>query len=180
LRSWADQEQQIALNSQHLFRIFSNTKLITSIAVLILVEQGKLKLDDAIEDYLPQLGNRRVLRTGASDLSDTEAARCSITIRHLLSHTSGLGYGLLDHGSMLYKAYTQRKVLHSFTPLSHLIDALEDLPLNFHPGSAWEYSIASDVLGRLVEVVSAQKFDRFISENIFLPLGMHNTGFTFR
>lgn len=174
---WADKEQQIALRSDHLFRVFSNTKLITSMALLLLMEDGKLQLDEAIENYLPQLGQRRVLRPGTTDINDTEAARSSITIRQLLTHTSGLSYGLLDHGSTIYKAYVARKVLHAFTPLSHLIDVLADLPLAFHPGTAWEYSIASDVLARLIEVVSGQSFDVFLQERLLGPLGMSDTSF---
>ena len=174
---WADKEQQIALRDDHLFRVFSNTKLVTSIAVMLLMEDGRLALDDVIEDYLPQLAKRRVLRAGSKDINDTEAARSSITIRQLLTHTSGLSYGLLDHGTTMYRAYVERKILHAYTPLSHLVDLLEDLPLSFHPGTAWEYSIASDVLGHLVEVVSGQRFDHFLHSRIFEPLGMHDTFF---
>lgn len=174
---WADKERDIALRSDHLFRVFSNTKLITSIAVLLLLEDGQLQLDQAIEEFIPQLGHRRVLRAGTGDIHDTEAARSSITIRQLLCHTSGLSYGLLDHGSTIYRAYVERKVLHAFTPLSHLIDVLEELPLAFQPGTAWEYSIASDVLARLVEVVSGARFDLFIQTRILDPLGMADTSF---
>lgn len=174
---WADKENQIALREDHLFRVFSNSKLVTSIAVLQLMEGGKLQLDDAIEHYLPQLARRRVLRPGATSIDDTEPAQSSITIRQLLSHTSGLSYGLLDHGSTIYKAYVERKVMNAMTPLSAMIDVLEDLPLTFHPGTKWEYSIATDVLSRLVEVVSGMRFDAYLKASIFDPLGMHDTGF---
>jgi CubicO group peptidase (beta-lactamase class C family) len=174
---FADLEYGIELKPDHLFRIYSNTKLITTMAVMLLMEDGALKLDDVIEQYLPQLGSRQVLLPGASDISQTEPAKSSITIRQMLCHTSGLSYGLLDHGSTIYKAYVERKVLDSRTPLTALIDALAELPLHFHPGTAWEYSIASDVLGRLVEVVSGKSFDVFIQERIFNPLEMHDTGF---
>lgn len=174
---WADIENQIALRPDHLFRVFSNTKLVTSIAVLMLMEEKKLALDDVIENYLPQLGRRRVLLAGAKNIDQTEPAHSSITIRQLLCHTSGLSYGLLDHGSTMYKAYVENKVLYAYTPLTELINVLENLPLSFHPGTAWEYSIASDVLGRLVEVVSGMAFDQFLQQRIFQPLGMHDTGF---
>ncbi len=107
---YADREQQIPLQPQHIFRVFSNTKLVTSMAILILLDQGKLGLDDPVAEYLPQLGKRRVLRTDAKTLDDTVAAASEITIKQLLLHTSGLGYGLLDHGSLLYKAYNERRV----------------------------------------------------------------------
>lgn len=173
----ADIEKQIALRPDHLFRVFSNTKLITSIAVLLLMDQGQLGLEDAVEIYLPQLAKRQVLRPGATDIRDTEPTKSAITIRHLLTHSSGLSYGWLDHGTTIYKAYVEHNVFNAFTPLSHLLDILEDLPLAFHPGQAWEYSIASDVLARLVEVISGQSFDVFLSTRIFAPLGMHDTGF---
>jgi CubicO group peptidase (beta-lactamase class C family) len=174
---WADKENGIALRPDHLFRVFSNTKLITSIAVLLLMDDGKLRLDDAIENYLPQLGKRRVLRAGTSDINDTEAARSSITIRHLLCHSSGLSYGWMDRKSTLYAPYQKLRVFQALTPLADLIDALRDLPLVFHPGTAWEYSIASDVLARLVEVVSGQRFDIFIQARILEPTQMANTSF---
>jgi CubicO group peptidase (beta-lactamase class C family) len=174
---WADIENQVALRPDHLFRVFSNTKLVTSIAVLMLMEANKLALDDVIENYLPQLGQRRVLIAGAKNIDDTEPAHSSITIRQLLCHTSGLSYGLLDHGSTMYQAYVEKKALYAYTSLSEMINVLETLPLSFHPGTAWEYSIASDVLGRLVEVISGMAFDQFLQQHIFQPLGMLDTGF---
>src|ERR1700719_1353182 len=104
---WADKEAQTPLRVDHIFRVFSNTKLITSCAALLLFEQGLLQLDDTIEKFIPQLANRRVLRPGEISLDDTEPAKGSITIRHLLSHSSGLSYGLLDPGTTIYKAYNE-------------------------------------------------------------------------
>ncbi|MDB5757215.1 MAG: penicillin-binding protein [Burkholderia sp.] len=98
-------------------------------------------------------------------------------MRHLLTHSAGLSYGLLDPGSLMYKAYIERKVLNPGTPLSSMMDVLAGLPLLFHPGTSWEYSVASDVLARLVEVVSGKRFDAFLHERIFAPLGMADTGF---
>jgi CubicO group peptidase (beta-lactamase class C family) len=174
---WADRERGEALRPDHLFRMFSSTKLIASCAALMLVDEGRVALDAPIEEHLPQLARRRVLRLGATSLEDTEPARRSITLRHLLCHGSGLGYGLLDPGTLLYQAFIDHKVRDETTPLSVMMDRLEPLPLYFHPGESWAYSIASDVLGRLVEVVSGQAFDVFLRERIFGPLGMHDTGF---
>src|SRR6185436_17695780 len=98
---WADKEAQVPLRSDHLFRVFSNTKLITSCAALLLFEEGRFQLDDPIEKFIPQLGNRRVLRPGATSIEDTEPAKSSITIRHLLSHSSGLSYGFFDPGTVI-------------------------------------------------------------------------------
>jgi CubicO group peptidase (beta-lactamase class C family) len=173
----ADIEQRITLRTDHLFRIYSNTKLVTSIAVLLLFEEGKFDLDDPIEIFIPQLGKRRVLRSGAVSMDDTEAASNSITIRHLLSHSSGLSYGLFEPSTLIFKAYREKKILSPRATLAEKMDTLAGLPLGFHPGTDWEYSIATDVLARLVEVVSGQSFDAFIKSRIFDPLGMTDTGF---
>ena len=174
---WADKEAQIPLRVDHIFRIFSNTKLITSCAALLLFEDGRFQLDDPIERFIPQLANRRVLRPGATSLDQTEPAVRPITIRHLMSHSSGLSYGLLDPGTLIFNAYNERKVNNPATTLAEMIDVLADLPLAYHPGTSWEYSVAIDVLARLVEVISGQRFDAFIQSRILGPLGMVDTGF---
>ena len=174
---WADKEAQTPLRTDHIFRVFSNSKLVTSCAVLLLAEDGKLKLDDAIEKFIPQLGNRKVLRSGATSLDDTEAAKGPITIRQLLSHSSGLSYGFFDPGTAIYKALNERGAHNPMTTLADMVDVLAELPLIYQPGTSWEYSLATDVLARLVEVVSGQRFDKFIEARIFRPLGMVDTGF---
>src|SRR5262249_56321420 len=95
-----------------------------------------------------RLGNRRVLRPGATSLDQTEPAVRPITIRHLMSHGSGLSYGLLDPGTLIFNAYNERKVVTPATTLAQMMDVLADLPLVFHPGTSWEYSVATDVLAR--------------------------------
>jgi len=174
---WADKEAQIPLRVDHIFRVFSNTKLITSCAALLLFEEGRFQLDDPIERFIPQLANRRVLRPDATSLDQTEPAVRPITIRHLMSHNSGLSYGLLDPGTLIFNVYNERKVVNPATTLAQMMDVLADLPLVFHPGTSWEYSVATDVLARLVEVISGQRFDPFIQSRILGPLGMVDTGF---
>jgi CubicO group peptidase (beta-lactamase class C family) len=174
---WADKEAPIPLRVDHIFRVFSNTKLITSCAALLLFEEGRFQLDDPIERFIPQLANRRVLRPGATSLDQTEPAVGPITIRHLMSHSSGLSYGLLDPGTLIFNAYNARKVNNPATTLAEMMDVLADLPLVFHPGTSWEYSVATDVLARLVEVISGQRVDAFIQSRILDPLGMVDTGF---
>jgi CubicO group peptidase (beta-lactamase class C family) len=174
---WADKEARTPLRADHIFRIFSNTKLITSCAALLLLEDGRFQLDDPIERFIPQLANRRVLRPGATSPDQTEPAVRPITIRHLMSHSSGLSYGLLDPGTLIFKAYNARKVNNPATTLAEMIDVLAELPLAYHPGTSWEYSVAIDVLARLVEVISGQRFDAFIQSRILGPLGMADTGF---
>ena len=174
---WADREAKTALTTDHLFRAFSNTKLVTSCAVLLLLEAGKLKLDDPIERYMPQLANRQVLKPGATMLNDTEPAKSSITIRHLMSHSAGLSYGLFDPGTLIFTAYNERKIFGPTLTLAQMIDALADLPLLFHPGTSFEYSVATDVLSHLVEIVSGERFDAFIKTHLFDRLGMVDTTF---
>ena len=174
---WADREAKTPLGNDHLFRVFSNTKLVTSCAVLMLLEEGRFQLDEPAEKYLPQLANRRVLRPGATDPEDTEPAAGPITIRHLMTHTSGLAYGVLDPGTLMFRLYNEKRALNPATLLADMMDTLAGLPLAYHPGASWEYSIATDVLGRLVEVLSGKRFDKFLRERIFVPLGMADTGF---
>ena len=173
----ADREAGIALREDHLFRLFSSTKLVTSCAVMLLVEDGRLRLDDPVDAYLPELGARQVLRPRAQRIDDTEPARSPITLRHLMTHTSGLSYGLFDPGSVMFKAYTQARVLNAKQDLAAMVKALAPLPLSFHPGTQWEYSVATDVLGRVVEVASGESFGRFLARRIFEPLEMHDTDF---
>lgn len=174
---WADKEKEIPLRVDHIARIASNTKLITSYAALLLYEEGQFKLDDPIERYIPQLGNRRVLKPEAKDLADTESARSSITIRQLMSHCSGLSHGVFDPGTVLFKAYNARKVLNPGATLAQMMDVLADLPLAFHPGTSFEYSVATDVIGRLIEILSGLRLDEFFRRRIFDRLGMCDTGY---
>ncbi len=174
---WADREARVQLRQDHLFRIFSNTKLITSCAVLQLIEQGALSLDDPVERFIPSLGQRQVLRPDAKHLQDSTAAQGSITIRHLLTHTSGLTSGLFEPTSLLYQAYQERGVRNPNWTLAEMTEALASLPLAFEPGTAWEYSMATDVLARVIEVTSGKSIDVFLRERIFEPLGMIDTGF---
>jgi CubicO group peptidase (beta-lactamase class C family) len=138
---------------------------------------GAIDLDDPIEKFLPQLGHRKVLKPGATSLADVEAAASPITIRQLLTHTAGLSYGIFDPGTVLFKGYNEARVLNPLTPLADMIDRLADLPLSYHPGTSWEYSVATDVLGRVVEIASGKPLDNFLKTHIFDPLGMIDTGF---
>jgi CubicO group peptidase (beta-lactamase class C family) len=173
----ARKEEGEALRQDHLFRAFSNTKLFTSMAVLQLWERGLVGLDDPIEKFLPALGNRQVLRPGAAHLGDVEPARSAITVRHLLTHSSGLSYGFFEPGSVLGRGYMAAKVLNPATPLSQMVQALAELPLAYHPGCGWEYSVATDVLGHLIEVVSGQRLDAYFQTHLFQPLGLNDTAF---
>ncbi len=174
---FADREAKTALRPDHIFRGFSNTKIFVTCSIMLLVEQGRIGLDDPVEKFLPQLADRKVLKPDAKSLADVEPAKGPITIRQLLTHTAGLSYGLFDPGSVIFKAYGEAKILNPLTPLSGFIDSLADLPLTYQPGTSWEYSVATDVLGRVVEVVSGKTLDAFFKAHIYDPLGMVDTGF---
>jgi CubicO group peptidase (beta-lactamase class C family) len=173
----ADREANVALRPGHIFRAFSNTKIVITCAIMLLVEEGRIGIDDPVEKFVPQLGNRKVLKAGAGSLADVEPAQSPITIRQLLTHTSGLSYGIFDPGTVLFRGYNEAKVHNPLMPLTDMIDRLADLPLSYHPGTSWEYSVATDVLGRVVEVVSGKTLDAFLKARIFDPLGMVDTGF---
>ena len=170
-----DVESKTPMRADTIFRIASMSKPITSVAVMMLYEEGKLLLTDPIAKYIPSFKNQRVA-TGTS----TEPARRDISIRDLLSHRSGLSYGFLDEGPV-GNAYRATRVSDGLTVTSGTIaenvDRLAAAPLVSQPGTEWHYSLSTDVLGRLVEVVSAMPFDAFLRERIFTPLGMTDTSF---
>jgi CubicO group peptidase (beta-lactamase class C family) len=174
---WADREARVPVREDHLFRAFSNTKLVTSCAALQLLEQGRFRLDDAVGHYIPALEDLRVLRPGATSVADAEPAREPVRIRHLMTHTAGFTYGFTQPDAPISQAYGEARVLDPRRDLAQMVEALGRLPLLFEPGSAWNYSVATDVLARLVEVVSGQKLDDYFRQHIFVPLGMHDTFF---
>ena len=144
---------------------------------MMLVEEGRIRLDDPIEAYLPELGSLSVLRRGATRLDDPEPARSPITVHHLMTHTAGFSYGVFDPGTPQFAAYNSAGVTSPDTTLADMVTTLSRLPLLFHPGTQWEYSVATDVLGRLVEVVSDKSFGTVLYDRIFEPLDMVDTAF---
>jgi CubicO group peptidase (beta-lactamase class C family) len=176
---WADMEERTPLRPDHIFRVFSNTKLVTACAALLLEEEGKLDLDEPVARHLPVLAGLRVLRPDARHLHDTEPAERAITARHLLTHTAGFSYARTRPGTLLGDAYEERAVLLDYhQTLEGFVERLAGLPLMFQPGTRWEYSVGTDVLARLVEVVGGRPFARFVDERIFGPLGMVDTVFS--
>lgn len=173
----ADREAGLALREDHIFRMFSSTKLVTACAVMLLVEDGLIRLNDRVDTYIPELAERQVLRPGAQRIDDTEPALSPITLHHLMTHTSGLSYGLFDPGTLQFEAYSKAGLLNPTQDLAGMMKSLAPLPLSFHPGTQWEYSVASDVLSRVVEVASGESFGAFLNQRIFEPLGMNDTDF---
>lgn len=164
-----------------IFRIYSMTKPITSTAVLMLLEEGRFRLSDPVADYLPQFKDARVLDQGGIDGANLIVPRRPMTIRHLLTHTAGLSYGF-DENFYVDRHYVER-VWNAMDEnpgmtLADWVGAMAKLPLAYHPGERYRYSVATDVLGYLVEVVSGQPFAQFLQQRIFEPLSMSDTFFT--
>lgn len=179
----ADNPSGRVLKSDDIFRIASQTKAITATAVMMLWEEGKFRLDDPISRYIPEFKNPRVLtsfRYSDTTWTSIPAAR-EITIRHLLTHTSGIGYGVIDGDERFKMIYQKAGVTDLFTTqpvtIEESVKKLASLPLHHHPGEKYTYSEGLDVLGYLVEVVSGMKFDRFLREHLFDPIGMTDTWF---
>jgi CubicO group peptidase (beta-lactamase class C family) len=171
-----DVESKTPMRENTIFRIASMSKPITSVAIMMLYEEGKLRLNDPVSRFIPAFKQQRV--TG--EKGEPENARRGMTIRDLLTHRSGLSYGFLNAGPV-GNAYRTNGVVDGLTTtdmtLEQGIDKLAAQPLMSQPGAAWNYSLSTDVLGRVVEVASGQPFDVFLRERIFKPLGMGDTDF---
>ncbi|KAF7963958.1 serine hydrolase [Cupriavidus sp. UYMU48A] len=175
---FADRERQVPLAQDSIFRIYSMTKPVTSVAVMMLVEQCKIALDDPVSKYIPAWENLGVHAGGFMESFQTRPAARPMLVVDLLRHTSGLTYGF-QQNTNVDAAYRKLKLgeLATEGTLDAMIDKLAGLPLEFSPGEAWNYSVSTDVLGYLVGKVSGIPFETFLKERIFDPLGMVDTAF---
>ncbi|WP_322002582.1 serine hydrolase domain-containing protein [Marinobacter alexandrii] len=172
-----DVERNKPARNDTIFRIYSMTKPVTSIAMMQLYEQGRFLLDDPVHKYIPAWRNLSVYKAGSWPDFETQPATRAMTVRDLLTHMSGLTYGFLER-TEVDAAYRQLKLDGSGTlTLDKLVDRLADLPLEYSPGTAWNYSVSTDVLGYLVQKLSDKPLDNYFQEHIFGPLGMTDTGF---
>ena len=177
-----DKEAGVAMRKDTMFRMYSMTKPITGVAVMILYEEGKFYLTDPVSKYLPELGNMKVAvvetdpKTGKKTRYSVPAQR-EITILDLLRHTSGIDYaGPEDvEGKRIYEKLGTNSVDQT---IGEMVKKIGQAPLVHQPGTMWEYGLSMDVLARLVEVVSGQPYDKFLEQRIFKPLGMVDTGYT--
>ena len=169
----ADRERGLAMAEDTVVRIYSMTKPLTSVALMMLYEEGRFQLDDPIAAVLPEFGAMRVV-----DGDGTATAARGITYRDLLTHTAGLTYGF-HHATPVDAAYRDAGVdfQTADATLGEVVERVAKLPLLFHPGTRWNYSVATDVIGHLVAVHSGQEFGAFLAERVLGPLGMHETGF---
>jgi CubicO group peptidase (beta-lactamase class C family) len=183
------QKSTVAITPDSLWRCYSMTKPITGMAAMLLIEDGKLKMDQNIADFLPGFANMKVL-TDPDNSMDARASRAPITVRNLLTHTAGLGYTIVTKGPLL-KEYerlglnpaivTKKKIpgqpdLPPTAPsLAEFADRLATLPLVADPGVKWSYSVSLDLMGRVIELASGMSFDAFVQKRILDPLGMTST-----
>jgi CubicO group peptidase (beta-lactamase class C family) len=178
---YQDREKSVPMKRDAIFRIASMTKPITSVAVMMLAEEGKIDLLAPVSQYVPEFKNVRVgvektdSSTGKPALSLADPQR-PMTVQDLLRHTSGLVYGPFGT-SLVHQAYNRADLFDNDQTLAEFVSKLSKLPLAHEPGSVWEYGMSTDVLGRIVELVSGMPFDRFVESRITRPLGMHDTGF---
>lgn len=163
-------EAKIPMAFDSLFRIYSMTKPITSVALMMLHEQARCHLTDPVSKYFPGFDNVKVYEDG-----NLVEPRRPVTIHHLLTHTAGLAYGWEE--TAVDKLYEKANLLAYEHSSSEFIRRLTELPLKFHPGTVWHYSVATDVVGYLVEAIADMSFGDYLQEKIFGPLGMSDTAF---
>lgn len=168
-----DREAGLPMAADTIFRIYSMTKPVVAVALMVLYEEGRFQLLDPVAKYLPAFGKVRVL---AADGGLERPAR-PIQVRDLLTHTSGLTYDFLED-SPVCALYRQARILNDMgRSLGDMVAEIARLPLAFHPGARWQYSVGLDVAGHLVEILSGLPLDQFLRQRIFAPLGMADTGF---
>lgn len=177
----ADIARGTPMDGQTIHRIYSMTKPMTSVAIMMLYEEGHFQLDDPISRFLPDFAGQRVFTGGARGKIDTLPAQRDITFRDLLTHTSGLTYGFMQ-ANAVDALYRERGIDFGAaeTSLAEVVQMLAALPLVAEPGTAWNYSVSTDVLGHLVAVISGRPFADFLHERLIDPLGMVDTGFHVR
>jgi CubicO group peptidase (beta-lactamase class C family) len=174
---YSDIEAKTAYTPDTLARIYSMTKPVTSTAFMMLYEQGLVHLDDPVSMFIPEFADTQVLVSGAKRLDQTEPLRTPMTVHNLLTHTSGLTYGF--NQDLLSETYGSNRLDFGQRAggLAETAVRLAATPLLFQPGSRWHYSVATDVVGRIVEVVSGKALDQFFADNILKPLVMRDTSF---
>ena len=176
----ADVERGKEIRPDTIFRIYSMTKPLTSTAIMMLYEEGRFQLDDPISKFIPAFANPRVYAGGSRGKIDSLPAEREINFRDLLTHTSGLTYGFMESNPVdaLYRAKDNGVDFQTGdTSLKDIVERLATFPLIAQPGKAWNYSVATDVLGYLVEVISGQPFQVYLKEKVLKPLGMVDTDF---
>jgi CubicO group peptidase (beta-lactamase class C family) len=166
-----------AMPKDEIFRIYSMSKPLTGVAMMVLFEEGKWRLDDPVTRYVPEFKNLKVMVKADKDgkITEVEDMKRAPTMREIMSHTAGFGYGLGDKHPV-DKLYRERKVL-SASSMQDMIDRTATIPLMYQPGTDWSYSSAVDIQGYIVEKLSGEPFGKFLHDHVFAPLKMNDTGF---
>src|SRR5579862_2835302 len=177
-QGFADLERKVPVKDDTIYRIYSMTKPLTSIAFMMLVEEGRVALDEPVHKYIPEWKNLGVFQAGVMPAFLTRPPSRPMQIVDLMRHTSGLTYGFQQR-SNVDAAYRELKIgeIEKAGTLASMIADLAKMPLEFSPGEAWNYSVSTDVIGYLIGVISGKPFEQFLQERIFDPLGMNDTGF---
>ena len=171
-----DIERDQPMADDAIFRIYSMSKPITSIALMQLYERGYFQLNDPVSRYIPEWADQKVWVAGEGADMRTKSPNQPMTMRHVLTHSGGLTYGTTSHP--VDKVYRQLKVNRGAgETITSFIEKLASVPLRYEPGEQWLYSLSTDVCGALVEIISGQPFDEYLDEHIFQPLGMEDTSF---
>jgi CubicO group peptidase (beta-lactamase class C family) len=178
VQGFADVERKVPVKDDTIFRIYSMTKPITSVAFMMLVEEGRVAIDEPVHKYIPEWKNLGVFQAGTAPAFLTKPPSRPMLIVDLLRHTSGLTYGFQQR-SNVDAAYREMRIeeLDKGKTLQSVIDELAKLPLEFSPGEAWNYSVSADVIGYLIGKISGKPFEQFLKERIFDPLDMNDTDF---
>jgi CubicO group peptidase (beta-lactamase class C family) len=176
-----DLERDKAMRDDTIFRIYSMSKPVTSIALMMLLEEGRFQLTDPVYKFIPSWRQHRIWVEGEGASMVTRPPNTPMTIQHLLSHTAGLTYGGFLPGLELPvdPAYAAAGISRAGTDtLQEFVEKLAQVPLLYEPGARWSYSLSTDVCGYLVEAISGQSFESFLQERLFEPLDMPDTGFS--
>ena len=178
---WQNRDERIAMAADSIFRVYSMTKPIVSVAAMTLVEQGKLSLDEPVSKYIPAFADTRVGvettdATGATALELVAPDR-PVSIQDLLRHTSGLTYQMTGKPTAVKKRYIQANIFSQHWTLETFANAIAKMPLQYQPGTTWEYGHSTDVLARVVEVASGMPLDRYVKQAVLDPLQMNDTAF---
>ena len=172
-------ERRRPVTPDSIWRIYSMTKPITSVGLMMLYEEGRFQLDDPVHRFIPSWQNQRVFVGGNYPVFKTAPVERPMSIRDLLSHTSGLTYGFMERTNVdaAYRKLGVADQTRSGYTLQDMVDTLAELPLEFSPGTRWNYSVATDVVGHLIEVISGQRLDVYLRQRVLEPLGMRDTSF---
>jgi CubicO group peptidase (beta-lactamase class C family) len=172
-------ERRRPVRQDSVFRIYSMTKPITSVGLMMLYEQGRVQLDDPVHRFIPSWRDQRVFVTGNHPMWKTSPVERPMTVRDLLTHTSGLTYGFMERTNVdaAYRKLGVADRTRSNYTLRDMVETLAELPLEFSPGTRWNYSVSTDVVGHLIELISGRPLDAYLREEICQPLGMPDTSF---